>query len=163
MSAPTNGPVPVLDPSQNPNRRLGRRCYARNAARRVGRLVSSLKSNSKNGRPPAAGGRYLEGRDCDPVLGMAWPWAKRKPPCSRALPTTTAEVATASPARAWPRSRDRRADKGDHRCRDLSSGHPRFGRTLKQTWHSTGACLIPGFKDRVMHLPPSRFCRTHAR
>ncbi len=30
--------------------------------------------------PPAAGGRDLEGRDRDRVLGMAWPWAKRKPP-----------------------------------------------------------------------------------
>jgi diguanylate cyclase (GGDEF)-like protein len=35
--------------------------------------------------------------------------------------------------------------------------------TLKQTWHSTGACRIPECEERTMHFPPSLFCKAHTR
>jgi len=32
---------------------------------------------------------------------------------------------------------------------------------LRQTWHKTGACLIPDCEERAMHFPPSRYCKMH--
>ena len=48
-----------------------------------------------------------------------------------------------------------------HRRPDVWAPILRTLHGLRQSWHKTGACLIPDCQERAMHFPPSRFCKVH--